>query len=201
MKVVLPEHIGDIKLYQFQDYDKLLKRELDDFEFNKRKVSCFTNLKYHDLNNVSNKDFENILNQIDVALNTEHPFVNRFELNGIEYGFIPNFDKITQGEYIDLVSYPSDDIENYNKVMAILFRPIIDKDRFGNYQIESYKGDGAYDSIMKQMPLSVVNGAMVFFCNLGKDLLNSTPKSTSKKEIQKDKQQVTTLKNGDGIQR
>ena len=49
MKVILPEHIGDIKLYQFQDYDKLLKRELEDIEFNKRKVCCFTDLKYHDL--------------------------------------------------------------------------------------------------------------------------------------------------------
>ena len=200
MKVVLPEHIGDIKLFQFQDYDKLLKRELENIEFNKRKICCFTDLKYHDLKNVRNKDFEDILNQIDTALNTEYTFVNRFELNGINFGFIPNFDKITQGEYVDLGIYKADEIETYHNLMAILFREIKETDRYGNYQIESYKASEEYVELMKQMPLSIVNGALVFFCNLGNDLLNNSLKYTSKKETQKDKQQATTSKNGDGIQ-
>lgn len=197
MKVILPEHVGDIKLYQFQDYEALRKRELEDIEFNKRKICCFTELKYHDLKDVRYSDFEGLLAQIDTALNTEYPFVQRFELNGIEFGLIPNLDKITQGEYVDL---GNDEIENYHTFMSIMFRPIVKEDKYSNYEIEPYTASEKHIGLMKQVPLSIVIGARVFFCNLGKDLETSFQRYIIQTETQKDKQQKTTLKNGVGSQ-
>ena len=55
------------------------------------------------------------------------------------------------------------DVENYHKVMAILFRPIIQSDRFDNYKIANYEGTKQYADVMKQMPMSIVKGAFVFF--------------------------------------
>lgn len=199
MKVILPENIEDVKLHQFQKYAELLKREdLEDFEFNKRKVECFTNIKYHDLNNVSQSDFSDILIQIDKALDADVPFIQRFEMNGTEFGFIPNFDKMTTKEFVDISIYPLDEIENYHKLMAIMFRPVKNTDAFDNYDIDNYNGTEQYAELMKQTPMNIVNGALVFFYNLAKELQVSTQKFIVQ-ELKKARVQATTSTNGDGI--
>ena len=60
------------------------------------------------------------------------------------------------------------DIDKLHKLMAILFRPIKNKDRFGNYKVKKYKGTAKYCELMKKMPLNIVNGSLVFFCNLSR---------------------------------
>ena len=213
MKIVLPENISEITLGQFQKYLKLLTRELSDIDFNKRKIAIFTKLPYRDISKVSSVDFKELLLQIDLALATKAEFTNRFTLNNIEYGFIPNLDNISIGEYADLQKYSEqlslveDDnietmIDGFNemeKIMAVLFRPIINKDRFGNYKIESYTADDSRNEIMKEIPLSLVNGALVFFSNLANELYNSIQRYTTQ-ELLKETKPLTTLQNGDGIQ-
>ena len=213
MKIVLPENISEITLGQFQKYLKLLTRELSDIDFNKRKIAIFTKLPYRDISKVSSVDFKELLLQIDLALATKAEFTNRFTLNDIEYGFIPNLDNISIGEYADLQKYSEqlslveDDnietmIDGFNemeKIMAVLFRPIINKDGFGNYKIESYTADEARNEIMKEMPLSLVNGALVFFSSLANELYNSIQRYTTQ-ELLRETKHWTTLQNGDGIQ-
>ena len=200
MKITLPEHIGEITLEQFQKYHELTEREgIEDYEFNKRKVSIFTGIKYHNLDKISNKDFKEILEQIDIALNTEYDFTPIFKLNDIEFGFIPNLDKIRTKEFVDMDLYKPDQIQDLHKLMAILFRPIKKKDAFGSYKIKEYNGTSKYATLMKQTPLSVVNGSLVFFCNLSSELSKSIQKSIAK-ELQKENKHQTILKSGDGMQ-
>ena len=52
---------------------------------------------------------------------------------------IPNFDKITGGEFLDLSEYENDD-ENLHKLMAVLYREVDKEDAFGNYSIKPYNG-------------------------------------------------------------
>jgi hypothetical protein len=200
MKITLPEHIGEITLDQFQRYHELTQREnIDDYQFNKRKVSIFTGIKYRDLDKIANKDFKEILEQIDKALDKDHEFTSNFILDNINFGFIPNFDKIRTKEFADMDLYKPDDVQNLHKLMAILFRPIKSIDNFKNYSIKEYNGTAKYSLLMKQMPLSVVNGALVFFCNLSKELLKHIQKSTAK-ELQKENKHLTTTKSGGGTQ-
>lgn len=200
LSITLPEHIGDITLSQFKRYHKLTQTEnITEHDFNKRKIEIFTDIKYTDVDNVNNKDYHEMVEQIDRALNEEVAFVDRFELNGIEFGFIPNFDKMTTKEYVDISLYPLDDIDNYNKLMAILFRPIIKKDKFNNYKIADYKGTEKYAKTMNQMPMNIVNGALVFFCNLAKDLQVSTQRSILE-AVRKAQKQPTISLSGDGMQ-
>jgi len=88
MKVVLPEDISDITLRQYQEYVKLLDIE-DPDKLNKKKVSLFSGISLRQLKNVSIKDYNEMLEQIDRALDQGAVFVNRFKLKGIEFGFIP----------------------------------------------------------------------------------------------------------------
>jgi len=216
MKIVLAENQSEITLGQYQKYLKLIARlesgELDTYTFNRRKIVLFTNLMFKDTTNIIQVDFESIINQIDTALNEQAAFKSRFKLGGVEFGFIPNInnvtseemmhldalDSITQGEFID-ASNNTNDVENLHKLMAVLFRPITNKDSFGNYEIASYKGTKKYCELMKEIPLSVANGALFFFVNLATELQEVIQKSM--KEVQKKEQtQVTTSKSGDGTQ-
>lgn len=181
MEVRIPENIEDITLEQYIKYIKLIEREdLEPFEFNNRLITIFCDIPYNKVKDVVLEDYDFVLQTIVKAVNTEVAFKNRFSLNGIEFGFIPNFDKITGGEWFDLMEYaPNEEdkkLDSLHKLMAILFRPITEKDQFGNYLIEKYNGTEEYAETIKQMPLSLVNGAMVFFSNLATELDNHIQK-------------------------
>jgi hypothetical protein len=136
------------------------------------------------------------MQQIDVALNAEAPFKNRFKMNGIEYGFIPNFDSIAVNEYVDLNKYGVE-VDTLNNLMAILFRPIV-KESVGNYDIAKYKGTAEHAEVMKQMPMSLVNGALSFFFHLSSELENSILRFTREAQ-KKDNKQPTISVNGVGM--
>ena len=216
MRIKLPENQSEITLGQYQKYLKLIERlesnELDLYTFNRRKIVLFTNILFKDTANIKQVDFESIINQIDIALNEQANFVSRFKLNDVEFGFIPNMNNITseemkhldalnsitQGEFID-ASDNANEVENLHKLMAVLFRPITSKDSFGNYEIGIYTGTKKYCELMKEMPLSVVNGALFFFASLATELREAIQKFT--KEVQKkETSQATTLKSGVGTQ-
>ena len=215
MKINLAENQSEITLGQYQKYLKLIERlengELDTYTFNRRKIVLFTNLMFKDTANITQLDFESIINQIDVALNEQAVFKSRFKLGGVEFGFIPNInnitseemmhldalDSITQGEFID-ASNNTNNVEDLHKLMAVLFRPITNKEVFGSYEIASYNGTKKYCELMKDIPLSIANGALFFFVNLATELQEAILKST--KEVQKKGiAPATTLKNGAGM--
>jgi len=174
MKITLPENIKDITLGQFQKYNELLERkDLDEYQFNTRKIEVFTKLNRGQVDSIKNTDYKDIIAQIDLALNQDAKFEPTFKMKGIEFGFIPNLDEILGGEYVDLSKYGTN-VETLHNLMAILFRPIKDKDSFNNYTLHSYKGTSEYAELMKQMPLSIANGALFFFSSLATELVNYT---------------------------
>jgi hypothetical protein len=189
MKIVLPENQSEITLEQEQKHALLLERtDLDAYSFNRRKLVIFTGLTYKETEKIKQVDFEQLLQQIDNALNTEVNFVSRFKMNGQEFGFVTNFDKLTVeeskaldnislGEFVDTEKY-NGSVEDMHKLMAILFRPITKSDAFGNYEIAEYNGTAEWAEYMKQTPLNIVKGALFFFINLSTELENYILKYT-----------------------
>ena len=137
IKIQLPESIADITLNQYQQFLKLQDKAdtLTEQGMAERVISLFTGIKKQDVKKLVISDYESIMNQITEACSTEAKFQQRFKLNGVEYGMIPNLNDISQGEYIDLTTLGSD-MDEMHKVMAILFRPVLKEDAFGNYSIE-----------------------------------------------------------------
>jgi len=93
-------------------------------------------------------------------------------LDGVEYGFHPNLEEITLGEYADIETYMKDGIENnLPKLMSVLYRPVTEK-HGNNYSIEAY---GISDTRIraekfKNMKAENVNSSLVFFWNFVKEL-------------------------------
>lgn len=188
IKIQLPESIADITLNQYQQFLKLQDKAdtLTEQGMAERVISLFTGIKKQDVKKLVISDYESIMNQITEACSTEAKFQQRFKLNGVEYGMIPNLNDISQGEYIDLTTLGSD-MDEMHKVMAILFRPILKADAFGNYSIEAYGDITERSKDMLECPMHIVNGSLVFFLNLLKDLKNCMAKYIVA-EAQKNKQ-------------
>jgi len=186
MKISIPENITEITLAQYQEYYKLLERDdLSEHDINLRKIKIFAGLNQSQVQMISSKDYAEIVSLIDLALAKEAVFNPLFAIGDVEFGFIPNLDEISTAEYLDITKYEGK-IDELHRLMAILFRPIKKKDVLGNYSIVDYKGTDNYANVMKQMPLSAVNGGMVFFSSLGNELVNYTSKY-SKAELAREK--------------
>lgn len=90
--------------------------------------------------------------------------INRFKIGDIEFGLIPDFDKITTGEFLDLSTYESD-LGNIHRLMAILYRPVTSTRR-GKYSIEKYEGSDKYKDIMLKVDAKVYTSVIGFFLTL-----------------------------------
>ena len=94
------------------------------------------------------------------------------KLDGVKYGFHPNLEEITLGEYADIETYLKNGLEdNLTKLIAVLYRPITERNG-KDYSIEAY---GVSDSRMRakkfeKMKARDVNSSLVFFWTLGKEL-------------------------------
>ncbi len=197
--VQLPESSKDITLYQYQRLVELLGRtDLDQRQTDSRKLHLFTGIKLSEIELISITDREEMLNQIDIALNQAYQFEQKFNIDGVEFGFIPNLDKITSGEYFDLSKYGESN-DTLHNLMAILFRPIKDRDSLGNYSIVDYTGTEAMAEIMKLTPMNVVNGALFFFANLQNELLTYIQRYTEVERARAERQATTSV-SGDGTQ-
>ena len=98
------------------------------------------------------------------------------EIDGIEYGIIPDFNEITLGEFVDLDNYLQDNYNNLNKIFAVLYRPVIERDG-NNYNIEPYSLKNISDRrelFNNRLSIDTVYGALVFFCSIGSKHIEST---------------------------
>ena len=84
--------------------------------------------------------------------------------------------------------------------MAVLYRPVNFKAE-DKYEVAPYKVNEEIQELMKEMPLDVAISSMVFFYNLGKDLLGAIPRYLEQNMKKEDLQTLDNhlQKNGDGI--
>ena len=200
LEISIPTELKEIKLSQYQAFLKIAK-DNDDNEFmNQKMVQTFCGIDLKDVAEIRFKDVLEITASLGKMFNvSSHKHIRRFKLGGVEFGFIPELEDMSFGEYTDLDSYIGD-WDNMHKAMAVLYRPITKKGINDTYEIEKYNGSITYSDVMKHAPLDVVFGANVFFYNLGNDLLKSTMTYLeNNQEIQTILHQHNLGKDGDGI--
>jgi len=173
MRVVIPTSLSEIKLSQYTRYQKVLKDNQDDETFVCiQMVAIFCNLSVADVMKIPVNDFTDIIETIAKVLDQKPKLVRTFKMNGINYGFIPNMDKMTLGEHATIDTLLGND-ENIPLLMSVLYRPITKwADPF--YQIEEYDGDDEKAELFNEVRMDVVIGSMLFFWTLSKELLSNT---------------------------
>jgi hypothetical protein len=127
-------------------------------------------------------DAESISNEVLEVLQQNVPFTNKFELDGVKYGFIPDLQAISLGEFIDLEEGLSKD-KDFHKAAAVMFRPIVKE--FGElYTIDGYEASTEAHHVMKQAPVGIISAAIVFFYNIAKELLKASQDFSSQEKAE-----------------
>jgi hypothetical protein len=200
LDIKIPTDLNEITLRQYQKFLSICKDNDDETFINQKMIQIFCNVE---LSLIVHFPF-NTVNEIVGKINALFDFkdiklTQRFDFKGKEFGFIPNLDDITFGEYTDLDTYIVD-WDNMNKAMAVLYRPIVQKSFRKTYEIERYEGSDKYSESMLDLPLGIVFGANVFFYNLGNELLQSTLNYLeANQEVAKILERHNSVKNGDII--
>ena len=197
VKINVPEDLSEITLGQ---YMKFLKLDFDENTRNsfalQKMVEIFCNANLKDIADIRFSDITDITNHLQVIFNQECKMIPQIALNDVKYGFIPNLDEMSLGEYIDLDNY-FHDWDTMDRAMCVLYRPI-KYSKNGKYLIEEYKGSDNHME-MQNLPLNVVMGAKVFFYRIGIELLNHIPNYLMAADMT-DQQRQILEQNGDGIQ-
>lgn len=167
IEIIIPENLNDITLGDYQEYITLEEPTEQDI------FRIFYNLTPSDMYKIKSSDASYMVNQVVSILQHKPMHLNRFILGGVEFGMIPDLEEISYGENKDIVAYISEP-RNWHRMMAVLYRPITKKTG-DKYKIEEYDGSNKYSNVMKEAPLGVALGVMVFFWNLINALLSVTP--------------------------
>ena len=197
----IPETLRDIKLSQWQRYIEILEKnkdaELTGF-LEKKLLGIFCGVELKDIDRIGLSVFDNTIQHLSNVLNSKPELVKTFKMTGtddvtVEFGLIPNFDKMSYGEFVDLEKYLFVD-KDLHRAMAVMYRPVKLKSK-GSYLIHDYNGTDYIAEVMKNTPLDVALSARVFFYRLATKLSNFTMAYTlkelqQKQEGRKDKHSV-----------
>jgi len=129
-------------------------------------IAALSDMSKQLINQLSLKDVAVIMEKIaEFQAGQDSSLKRIIEIEGVEYGFHPNLDDITLGEYADLETFIKNGIEKHlPEVMAVLYRKVTEKTDSGVYTIEKYGGDLTIRAEqMKKMSAEQVQSALVFF--------------------------------------
>jgi len=207
MEFTIPATLRDVRLSQWQRYIDVYDKNKDEdaTEFlNKKVLEIFCDIKLSDVDKIGLNVFDDTLVHLSSVLNSKPELSQTFKLEGtdgvvVEFGMIPNLDKMSYGEFIDLEKYLFSD-KDLHKAMAVLYRPVKFKSK-DKYLIHEYKGTSYMADVMKDTPLDVAISARVFFYRLATKLGNYTMAYTLKQlqEKNQNKQDKDSVKNGETI--
>ena len=177
IELSVPDALSDITLGQYQKYLKILDQNKDDdnaAEFiNMKTIEIFCNVDFKDVLKIPLGEAEKVLTIINKAFDEKPDIIRHFKLLSVDMGFIPNLERISLGEYID-VENNIVDWQTMHKAMAVLYRPVNFRSK-DKYTVAPYEPSDEVSELMKEMPLDVAMSSMVFFYDLGMELLKAIP--------------------------
>lgn len=162
MELRLPHRWSDLTLGELQ----VMMTSENQLE----RISACTGKSVDKLRTMPQKLIEAAGAHIDQLLTQETArFEKVVEMDGKRFGFVPDWDAFTAGEWIDLETYLEDFWKNAHKVMAVLFREVT-YELGEKYEVKKYtaKEDA---SIFEEMPADLVSGTLLFFWTTRNELL------------------------------
>ena len=165
-------------------------------------IAALSDIPKNLLSQLELKDVAVIMGKIAELQEKQNSSLKRvIEIEGKRYGFHPNLDDITLGEFADIETFVKNDIDNnLPELMAILYRLIVEE-KNDIYIIEAYDGNISIRAEeMKKMSAEQVQSALVFFYTLGKELSATLPLYLMErlKEMKTQLHQKALPKNGVG---
>ena len=200
LEILVPTSWKDLTLNTYLRF----QRDVKNFEDNPNAqldfmMYHFCNLDFDTIKGLSissHNDIREKFSRFEVPDNL--PLVRFVTIGGVEYGFEPNLSRMAYGAYVDIAQYEELTIDkNWGKIMNILYRPVTSK-KGDLYTIEPYTGRDDWEKWL-DVTMDIHYGALFFFINLHRDLVNATLNSLKGMELQPNIKS-TLLKSGRTIQ-
>jgi len=195
VNITVPTDLSEITLRQYKHFLKIQKGVDDEGFLNAKIIEIFCKMQLDEVMRLKFNDTELIVNTLTQMFEQKPNLVTSFKLDKVNYGFHPQLDDLTLGEYIDLDTFIGD-WENIEKAMAVLYRPVVNKLK-DKYIIEDYKV--GKDQEMLDMPMNAVLSSIFFLWNLGLDLSKAMMNYLDKEQTQALTEYLNSQPNGGGI--
>lgn len=181
---IVPDYIN------IENYVKIFKIKglLSDQYFAAKLINIISGAEIEDLLENDYQNIELIATYILSLLPQDNPkFIDRFTIDGVDYGFFPDWKDLTYAEYVDMdtiaTKKPDEVLDLLHVLAAIMYRPIVEEKSQHEFKIEKYDIE-----LMKQraelfkqkMDVSIILGAQFFFINFVNKYLNYSQISSIK---------------------
>tara|TARA_B110000285_G_C15089288_1_gene598115 strand:+ start:272 stop:871 length:600 start_codon:yes stop_codon:yes gene_type:complete len=194
-EITIPTNWSDVTIKKFIKYNDSLKDLEDERQIIIKTISILCDISEHIVEVMKLKDLKKIQSNLQKLIGkpVNKDIINKIDINGVKYGFHPNLDDLTMGEFVDIETYAKEN--DIAKMMSVLYRPIV-KEQGNRYDIEPYDFDVHSENSIhfEKLSINVGNAIAVFFWTLGKEQLKTFHQSS--KVVEKN-QLVQTM---DGLQ-
>ena len=157
------------------DYVKIFKvKDLFEDEYLKAKVvNLLTDCPMDTLLEAENHKVEFLAKSIfEMVPRPPYNLIDRFELDGIHYGYIPSYKEMSFGEFADLdtllTKKPEEIMDYLHIITAIMYRPIVSEKKKHNFKIEKYDSDKMIERaelFKEKLDVKFALGGQFFFIN------------------------------------
>lgn len=147
----------------------------DDY-FSAKMVSLMSGCPVEDLLECDYEKVNYLASYVLSLLPTETPkFIDRFELDGVKYGFLPNWRDMSYAEFVDMDTISTrkpDEMLNMLHILAsVMYRPITDERTEHDFDIEKYSVKTMKkraELFKEKLDCKYILGAQFFFINFAR---------------------------------
>ena len=177
-----------VKMYKVKDL-------LSDEYFAAKLINIMSDAPIDDLVEVNYQHIHYLATYImSLVPQDEQPkFSDRFQIDNVDYGFLPSWKKVSFGEFVDLdtlMNKKGNEFLDYIHILtAIMYRPIITDPTKPEYEIEKYNTDTMVqraELFKKQLDIRYFLGAQFFFTMFAEKFLQHTQSSLTTTQTLKD---------------
>jgi len=152
-------------------------------------ISEITNCPVEDLLEGDAQEMNYVAAYIMSLIPQETPkFIDRFELDGIHYGFFPKWRDLSYAEFVDMdtisTKKPDELLSLLHILASIMYRPIIKERTPHDFDIEKYDIElmkQRSELFKKKLDIKYILGAQFFFINYARIFSSYTQMSLMKK--------------------
>ena len=182
LDILLPTNLSEIPLTRYQEFIAMKEKSNDEEFIAQKMIQIFCGMKLGEVAKIKMKHLNELIAHFTKVFSEKPQLIRKFKIKDIEFGFIPKFDDISFGEYVDLENYMKD-WKTYHKALSVMYRPIKNTNK-DKYDIVDYEPNEDMQDLMKFAPLDVAISSSFFLSSLGIELLKAT-QTYLKKELKK----------------
>ena len=120
LDILLPTNLSEIPLSRYQEFIAMKEKSNDEEFIAQKMIQIFCGMKLGEVAKIKMKHLNELIAHFTKVFSEKPQLIRKFKIKNIEFGFIPKFDDISFGEYVDIENYMKD-WKTYHKALSSSF--------------------------------------------------------------------------------